>query len=256
MEEKTITKASGLATNDLVLRLVSEAISSGPKRILDLGCGSGYALERIAELYRSRGWTPSDYLLGVDIDLSNYSASVPSRQIDLNEPLDPAIGTWDIVLSIEVLEHSRRPYLLLEDIRKIVSPGGLFLFSVPNPANMSSRVKYFLYGHHHMFYGPSDLKEDAGRLCGHINPLAIHYWDYGLRYAGFDSVEYLIDRRKKGSLGLALLFYPLLALGTRLMHRHQRGYSDRIYDQNRRVLERVNHLDSLAGRTLIFLCRT
>ncbi|MBX3567602.1 MAG: class I SAM-dependent methyltransferase [Rhizobiaceae bacterium] len=256
MSSDKISKASGQATNDLVLRIVGEATATGPKRILDLGCGSGYTLELIADLYRKRGWDPSDYLLGVDIDLSSYAASVPSRHIDLNEPLDASPGRWDIVLSIEVLEHSRRPYMLLSDIRRVLEPGGLFLFSVPNPGNMSSRLKYFLYGHHHMFYGPSDRIEDAGRLCGHINPLAIHYWDYGLRYAGFADVDYLIDRRKKGSMALSILFYPLLALGTALMHRHQKGYSQSVYDQNRRVLGRVNHMDTLAGRTLVFVCRT
>lgn len=255
MSQEKISKASGQATNDLVLRLVTEAIESGPKRILDLGCGSGYALEMIAKLYRSRGWEPDKWLLGVDIDLSSYSASVPSIQYDLTDPLDPAWGRFDIVLSIEVLEHSRRPYTLISDIRAILEPDGLFIFSVPNPGNMSSRVKYFLYGHHHMFHGPSDRPQDAGRLCGHINPLAIHYWDYGLRYAGFSQVDYRIDRRKKGSAALTVLFWPLLALGKVLMRQHQKGYSPEVYAQNRRVLERVNHFDTLAGRTLIFVCR-
>jgi SAM-dependent methyltransferase len=255
MSASSMQKASGQATNEIVVRLVAAAIEKGPRRILDLGCGSGYTLERIAELYRARGWDPAAYLLGMDIVLDGYAASVPARQVDLNDPLGPEHGIWDIVLSIEVLEHSRRPYMLLSDIRRIVADDGIFLFSVPNPGNMSSRLKYFLYGHHHMFYGPSDRPEDAGKLCGHINPLAIHYWDYGLRYAGFRTVEYLIDRRKKGSLALATLFYPFLALGTRLMRRHQRNYSLDVYQQNERVLDRVNHIDTLTGRTLIFLCR-
>lgn len=255
MADEPIKKASGQPTNDLVLALVAEALADGPKRILDLGCGAGYTLELIAALYRARGWDPAVYLSGVDIDLSGYRASVPSAPMDLNEPLPQGWGPFDIVLSIEVLEHSRRPYMLLADIRRILAPGGRFIFSVPNPGNMSSRWKYFLYGHHHMFYGPSDRPQDAGRLCGHINPLAVHYWDYGLRYAGFTEVDYRIDRRKKSAAALAVLFWPLIALGTALMHRHQRRYSAKVYAQNRRVLARVNHFDTLAGRTLIFLCR-
>lgn len=246
--------SSGEATNRLVFGIIAKELESGPKRILDLGCGKGFMLQELTKLYRDRGWDPGAYLLGVDINVAAYRGEAPIRRVDLNEPLPSDLGMFDIIISIEVLEHSRRPYTLLSDLRPILLPGGTLIFSVPNPANMASRMRYLLYGHHNMFYGPSARVENAGHLSGHINPLAIQYWDYGLRYAGFTDIRYMIDRRKKGSIALAILLYPLLAIGTRMMHRSQRRYSKEVYGEVERVLRRVNHFDTITGRTLLFRC--
>ncbi len=81
--------------------------------ILDLGCGSGAMLESIAEYYRDRGWEPADHLLGVDINLDTYQAAVPSQIVDLNHPLGDSLGKFDLIISVEVLEHVRRPYILI-----------------------------------------------------------------------------------------------------------------------------------------------
>ena len=193
-----IKKSSHESTNKIILSVIKSKLDAGPIKILDMGCGSGHTLRAIAEFYIEKGWDPSLYLLGVDIDLSTYDADlVPSRIIDLNIPFDLENGSYDLILAVEVLEHSRRVYQLLEDVNNFLNPNGTFIFSVPNTMNMNSRLKYFLYGYYNMYYGPSSRLSDAGRLCGHINALPIQMWDYGLRYAGFNSVEYMHDRLKK-----------------------------------------------------------
>ena len=250
-----IAKASHESTNKIILSIIKSKLDVGPMKILDMGCGSGHTLKAIAEFYIEKGWDPSLYLLGVDIDLSSYAADpIPSQKIDLNNPLDLKHGPYDLILAVEVLEHSRRVYQLMEDVRKLLKPNGTFIFSVPNPMNMNSRLKYFLYGHYHMFFGPSSEKSDAGRLCGHINALPIQMWDYGLRYAGFNSIKYLDDRLKKGAIFWTALFSPFLILGKLLMHREQRKYDKTIYDQNRRPLSEINSLKNLASRSMIFVC--
>lgn len=255
MTTPKISGASAQATNELILNTVKHLAADGPLRILDLGCGSGGMLESLAEHYRERGWEPSDHLLGVDIDLDHYKATVPGRVIDLNRPLPESLGKFDLIISIEVLEHVRRPYILIEELASLLDSDGTFMFTVPNPGNMNSRIRYLLYGHYQMFYGPSARPQDARHLCGHINPLPVQYWDYGVRYAGFTRVDYLIDRRKKSALAWALLLSPVLLVGSILMHRTQKKYSPDLYRQIRRPLSRVNHFDTLTGRSLVFLCR-
>ena len=250
-----ISKSSGQATNELVLNTVKSLAANGPLKILDLGCGSGAMLESIAEYYRDCGWEPADYLLGVDIKLDNYKAAVPSQAVDLNHPLAESLGKFDLIISIEVLEHVRRPYILIEEIYSFLNENGTFLFTVPNPGNMNSRIKYLAYGHYQMFFGPSARPEDAHHLCGHINPLPVQYWDYGLRYAGFSHIENLVDRRKKSAIIWTLLFCPILLIGFFLMHRAQKKYSEDVHRENQRALSRVNHIDTLTGRSLVFLCQ-
>lgn len=255
MTTPKISGASAQVTNELVLDTVKSLAAEGPLRILDLGCGNGGMLERLAAHYRESGWEPSDHLLGVDINLDKYRATVPGRVIDLNRPLPQSLGKFDLIISVEVLEHVRRPYALIEEISALLNEKGTLIFTVPNPGNMNSRVKYLLYGHYHMFFGPSARPGDAGHLCGHINPLPVQYWDYGIRYAGFTQVEYLIDRRKRSAMAWAALLSPLLLIGYFLMHRAQKRYSEGVHRQIRRALSRVNHIDTLTGRSLVFLCQ-
>ncbi len=250
-----ISKSSAQATNELVLSLVKNLVAEGPLKILDLGCGSGAMLESIAEYYRDRGWEPADHLLGVDINLDDYKAAVPSQVVDLNHPIAESLGKFDLIISVEVLEHVRRPYILIEEIHSFLNEKGTFLFSVPNPGNMNSRIKYLAYGHYQMFFGPSARPENASHICGHINPLPVQYWDYGLRYAGFSSIEYLVDRRKKSAIIWTLLFCPILLIGYFLMHRAQKKYSEDVHREIKRALSRVNHFDTLTGRSLVFLCQ-
>jgi SAM-dependent methyltransferase len=248
-------KASHAATNERILRLV-EPLLARPLRILDLGCGSGYFLNKLAGLYQQRGWAIEPNLLGVDIDLTHYRASpVPAKQVDVNQALPLADASFDVVLAIEVFEHTRAPYLLLQDVFRILAPGGHLVLSVPNVMHILSRLSYLFTGHYYMYPTPSARGENAGRLCGHIEPLPLQYWDYGLRYAGFGEIAYEIDRAKKGALAPALLFAPLIMAANAFYQRRMKNYDRAVADETRHVLRHVNSLRTLTARSLLFSAR-
>ncbi len=252
-QDLMIGRASSSETNDIIFNLIKNVVKEKPLRIADFGCGSGALLNRVKNFYLSKGWSPEDYLLGVDIDLSSYIGGVPSLCLDLNKPLPNFSTSFDLILCVEMLEHSRRPYTFLDDLYKMLNVGGRLICSVPNVGNMNSRIKYFFGGGYQMYFGPSVRVEDAGRLSGHINPFPVHYWLYGLRMSGFGNIKSLIDRRKKGSLWLSFVFSPFLFLGNFLFHKGEKKYSPDLYQQNKWVLDQVNSIDALTGRTLIFL---
>lgn len=77
---------------------------------------------------------------------------------------------------------------------------------------------------------------------------------YGLRHAGFSDIRYQTDRIKRGGLFLSALFAPFLWLGKYLLHRRERRYDLRIYQQTLRPLNEINSLRNLAGRNLIAIC--
>ena len=64
-----------------------------------------------------------------------------------------------------------------------------------------------------------DLNHPIDESLGKFDPLPVQYWDYGLRYANFSRIEYLVDRRKKSAIIWTLLFCPILLIGYFLMHR-------------------------------------
>jgi|HubBroStandDraft_6_1064221.scaffolds.fasta_scaffold239312_2 SAM-dependent methyltransferase len=114
----------------------------GPGTMLDLGCGSGWFLEKM----RSRGWT----VLGVEI-------SEPAAKLGRDKGLDIFCGTlqeanfpsehFDYVRSNHSFEHINCPQETLEEICRILKPHGKLLIGVPNTKSLSAFVfrEYWWY---------------------------------------------------------------------------------------------------------------
>ena len=249
---------SAKATNLAMWRLVHSCIEAPPfpkpLRILDMGCGSGALLQHIAEHYRAKGWPIEGNLLGLDEDEEFFQAEVPFQKADLNLPLNQQVESFDIIIAMEVLEHLRSPYLMLEDIYQTLNQGGHFLFSVPNIHNLLGRLKFLLKGEIYKYNLPSIDPEDAHSMHGHINPFPVQYWDYGLRYAGFENITYSTDRLIRRALFWFILMSPFLWLGTRSLHRKSKEKSQRIYEQNHRAANEINTLRNLTGHGLLGKC--
>ena len=242
------------ATNLAMFQLVLKHLEDGPKRILDIGCGSGALLQRISDHYREQGWEPKQYLLGADIEEESFQADVPFQTTDIAKPLNFQVSSFDIVIAMEVLEHIRSAYLLLDEIYATLNPGGKLLFSVPNIMIINSRLRFLFTGRFQNYPGPSSDPADSASGFGHINPLPIQYWDYGLRHSGFTDIRYQTDRMKKGGLCLSALLAPFLWLGKYLLHRQQRRYDPRVYQQNLRPFHEINSIRNLAGHSLMAVC--
>ena len=242
------------ATNLTMLGMVLECLEDGPLHILDIGCGSGALLQRIADHYRAQGWDPDQYLMGTDMDKDFFQANVPFQVSELTKPLHFQMRSFDLVITMEVMEHVRSPYTLLEEIYATLNPGGKLLFSVPNMMTIISRLRFLFMGRFQHYDGPSSDPSDADSGAGHINPFPVQYWDYGFRYAGFTDIRYRTDRIKRGALFLATLFSPLMWLGKLLLHRQERNKESRIYQQNLRPFREINSLRNLAGHGLVATC--
>ena len=107
-------------------------------RIIDLGCGSGALLERLACMgYRQ--------LTGVDIRPPAATAAIRYWQADLDQfRLDAADGSIDLALAVEVIEHIENPGLFLAELARLLRPGGLALFTTPNMHSAQAKLLFAL----------------------------------------------------------------------------------------------------------------
>ncbi|MGQ0799359.1 MAG: class I SAM-dependent methyltransferase [Pseudomarimonas sp.] len=102
------------------------------KRVLDLGCGSGYGAARMATVAQS--------VIGVDVAadavaFARARHSAPNLKFELAEadarlPFDDE--SFDVVLSFQVIEHVVDEGAYLREARRVLRRGGLILIITPD----------------------------------------------------------------------------------------------------------------------------
>ncbi len=102
-------------------------------RVLDIGCGTGFLLEKLAE----RGYS------GIGVDLSPESVEHARTRLEemgagdrltavVGSAYEPPEGPFDLVTLTDVLEHLEDPRACLTALRAQMAPGGLLVISTPN----------------------------------------------------------------------------------------------------------------------------
>lgn len=125
-------------------------------RVLDFGCGNGTTANMLTEL----GYE----VIGVDRSESGIAvarSAFPRALFHLGsvyDDLSPTIGTFDAVISLEVIEHLYAPRAFLHTFRSLLRPGGIGIISTP----------YHGY-----------LKNLAIALTGHFDEHVSALWDGG-----------------------------------------------------------------------------
>jgi len=118
--------------------LFQAAIGRG-KRVLDLGCRSG-AL--------SRHFLDGNEVVGLDVDrvaLSKAEAlGIQPVQANVEEPLPFEDASFDAVVAGELFEHLQFPDALVQEIRRVLRPGGVIVGSVPNAYRLQGRLRFVL----------------------------------------------------------------------------------------------------------------
>lgn len=96
-------------------------------RLLDFGCGSGYFMGQLAEMgYWSFGLDNSAEAIqfGREQGIKNLAVAGSNR---INFPSD----YFDCVLLLDVLEHLENESPIIEEVERVLSPGGIVVITVP-----------------------------------------------------------------------------------------------------------------------------
>ncbi|ODS23569.1 hypothetical protein AB835_08120 [Candidatus Endobugula sertula] len=247
--------ASHPKTNEVILQLITKHLSR-ESVALDFGAERGYMSQKVGQYLEGNNQEPRKYPYACDIDSDAYEyEGIHCQRIQDNSDIPFHNDFFDVVYSIEVLEHMPRPYDFFQQCYQKLKPGGRLIFSTPNVLNFQSRLRFLLTGYHEMF-GPLSIQEkNAGRLCGHIMPLSYSNYHYGLRKSGFNQIEFHVDRKKRGALIPALLLYPLLKWSSYRADKRLQRYDTEVANENKGVVPFVNSLDMLASRSCIIVAQ-
>jgi 2-polyprenyl-6-hydroxyphenyl methylase/3-demethylubiquinone-9 3-methyltransferase len=111
------------------------------KSVLDLGCGGGFMSEALAQRgAHVIGVDPSAPAIAIARKHAEASGFAIDYRIGAGEGLRLAANSIDIVVCVDVLEHVENLDCVIDEIRRVLKPGGLFLFDTINRNGLATFV--------------------------------------------------------------------------------------------------------------------
>ena len=172
------------------------------KSALDVGCGAGLLAEPLARLGAEvTAIDPAAELIAAARDHAAGQGLAIDYRVSAVEELP---GTFDLITSMEVIEHTADPQEFLNDLAKRLAPNGLLIMSTPNATVWSRLITITLAegigaipkGTHDFdkFIAPERMKQlmaNAGLKCLDVEGLAFSP-TRGLHLSEDVSLNYLV----------------------------------------------------------------
>jgi 2-polyprenyl-6-hydroxyphenyl methylase/3-demethylubiquinone-9 3-methyltransferase len=181
----------------------------GGKRALDVGCGAGLLCEPLARLGAA--------VTGIDAAAENIAAA-SAHAASAGHNIDYRCGDvgvlglagFDLVTSLEVLEHVADPAAFVAALSAALAPGGLMVLSTPNRTARSrlllveaaERTGMIPRGTHHwdQFVTPDELRDllaETGLVMGEPQGIA---WspNKGLHLSDDLALNYIVSATTSG----------------------------------------------------------
>ncbi len=204
--------AAAPGTHARVLELMQRRLGSLTGLLIaDLPCGAGAFSRQLAGL-------------GADVTPMDIAAVEPflgerqrRERVDANGRLPYCRGErrFDVMVSMEGIEHLENPTQFLRECARVVRPGGHIFLSTPNVDSLRSR-RYALVHGFHRYFGPVN---DTDKDSGHLHPVDMIFMHGACRRIGLEILETAVNRIEKKNW-LTELLRPVL---TRRLPQYMRG---------------------------------
>lgn len=200
--------------HDAAFQLLERHCPSG-SRVVDLGAGTGLWARRLAR---------AGYLVtAVDNNLEDWALdSIRLHDCNLNADFAARLdGPFDVVTSLEVLEHLENPTLFIRECAKLLRPGGIALFTTPNVENVAGRLRFLLTGQLRSFDRDPAYNEPT-----HITPIQSYLFEKMYRAAGLRLLHHSFNEPTESIQGL---LKRLVLNGLRPLLRGVRGGDHHVF---------------------------
>jgi SAM-dependent methyltransferase len=254
--DPTIRPISHQSTNDATFLLVAPLLKPGV-RVLDLGAGEGYFSQLLGEHLRTTIQNePLPMFSACDVtpEIFRYSG-IPCDRIGADGRLPYPDDTFDIVCSLEVIEHVEDQFAFCREILRVLRPGGHAIISTPNVLNMNSRWRILGTGFAVLFDPLSLSQVDVVHTSGHIHPVSYYYLAVALLRAGATEVHVTFDRMKRSAMALWLLSSPVLAWSQWRLRRRLERRQPLVAAENASLLEACGSRAMCCSRSIIVVAR-
>lgn len=162
------------------------------RKALDAAAGNGYM----------SAWLLRQGFDVTPLDIAPADCRVaPCRYSDFNKRLEVDDDAFDLVVSIETIEHLENPFLFVRELGRVTRPGGLVIITTPNVHAIRSRLKYLVSGLPTLF----EYLQDDG-MGQHISPISMGAFLYAFEMAQLELVE-VFSTGPKPAIALRPLFH-------------------------------------------------
>lgn len=121
---------------------ISNLVNPKTKKILDVGCASGYLGSYFKKKYKCEVW-------GIEINKNDYQKAkqkldkVFNIDIESQKELSKIKNKFDTIIFADVLEHLKDPLFCLKNFQNKLNLDGEIIASIPNIANYRTKLMLF-----------------------------------------------------------------------------------------------------------------
>jgi SAM-dependent methyltransferase len=235
-----ITEPKGLTSHpEIYTKVLALLPQERGAKILDVGAGQGY----FSQLASEKGYAVE----ACDFNPNSFRPKdIPFRAVDINEGIPFADETFDVVVSIEVIEHLENHARFMRELLRVTRKGGTIIITTPNVLHIAARWSFFLLGYTSCARNPLDPYSSEHHMQ-HTNPITLPQLLYLLERFGGELVDVTAERVRKG--GLFAMLFPFIFWATK-RHLLKEKFRDR-QPLHERHLRWMLHPAVLTGRILI-----
>jgi len=214
--ERLYIRLMGVPVNGLRIRLrrILPHCTGQPDKILDAGCGRGVFTFELAKKFSTAT------VVGVDMDQTQLATNRAIAQKAGLANIDfrcqdvanlPYREEFDLVLSVDNLEHIADDHRALHGLARALRPGGRLVLHVPG-----AERRWFLFRFRENFSVPGHFRPGYSRerIAGMVTAAGLQiekiFYTYGWLETVSNNISYAITRAEAKNRPLYALLFPLL----------------------------------------------